>query len=226
MILKNLWKPRRSLLVQLRWMLFFCLSCNCFAAGKITFLKGHVTALTLKQGVHQSKSLGNKARIKPGHSYLTHELSQVVIKMDDGTWLRLGSDTKFEVSEKKEHFVITILTGTARVLFAPNLQKKSKHKRLVIQTPDAHVETAEGKFTLTYMPLFQHTSVYVEKGLVQLSSLSDQILQVPETIHAGEYSELVKNEAKPRTSRTMSEREQNMLKTLMFSQLKESKNSL
>jgi ferric-dicitrate binding protein FerR (iron transport regulator) len=211
--------------VLLKFLCVLALSANAFAAGKITFLKGKVTALTLKQGVHHSKPLSKNDTILPGHSYLTHDLSQAVIKMDDGTWLRLGSDTKFEVSENKEHFVVTILTGTARVLFAPALQKKSKLKRLVLQTPDAHIETAEGKFTLTYMPLFQHTSVYVEKGLVQLSSMSDRILQVPETIHAGEYSELVKNEAQPRTSRQMSEREQNMLKTLMFSQLKESKNS-
>ena len=210
----------------LKFLFIFALSINAFAEGKITFLKGKVTALTLKQGVHHSKPLKKNDRIKAGHSYLTHDLSQAVIKMEDGTWLRLGSDTKFEISEKKEHFVVTILTGTARVFFAPSLQKKSKFKRLVLQTPDAHIETAEGKFTLTYMPLFQHTSVYVEKGFVQLSSLSDRILQVPETIHTGEYAELVKNEARPRTSRPMSEREQTMLKTLMFSQLKESKNSL
>lgn len=210
----------------LRGLLLYSLSLSIWAAGEVTFIKGKFTALTLKQGVHQSKPLSKNARIQAGHSYLTHDLSQAVIKMDDGTWLRLGSDTKFEILEDKENLILTILTGTARVLFAPSLQKKSKIKRLVLQTPDAHVETAEAKFTLTYLPLFQHTSVYVEKGLVQLSSLSDRILQIPETIHSGEYSELIRNESKPRTSRPMSEREQTMLKTLLFTQLKESNNSL
>jgi ferric-dicitrate binding protein FerR (iron transport regulator) len=212
--------------VQLKWMIILCFSLNAFANGKVTYLKGKLTALNLEKGAHHIKTLKEESKVKTGYSYLTHELSQTVISLSDGTWLRFGSDTKFEVSEKKEHFVLTILTGTVRVLFAPKLKNNTKHKRFVIQTPDAHVETAEGKFTLTYMPLFQHTSVYVDKGLVQLSSIGDRIVQVPETIHAGEYSELIKNETKPRASQPMSERELNLLKTLMFAQLKDSKSSL
>lgn len=190
-----------------------------FAAGKVTFVKGEFSGLKLDAKTMKAKILKAGDKILPGRSYYTQDLSQAVVKLPDGAWLRIGSDTKFELKKEKDHYRVVLQTGTVRVMFAQNLQA-GKTKRLVIQTEDAWIETAGSKFTVTYMPTFEHTSVYVDKGLVQVSPVKDHDTKIPETVHGGEFSELIKNEGIPRSAQSMSERQLLMLKTLMFAQLK------
>lgn len=190
-----------------------------FAAGKVTFVKGEFSGLKLDAKTMKAKILKAGDKILPGSSYYTQDLSQAVVKLPDGAWLRIGSDTKFELKKEKDHYRVVLQTGTVRVMFAQNLQA-GKTKRLVIQTEDAWIETAGSKFTVTYIPIFEHTSVYVDKGLVQVSPVKDHDTKIPETVHGGEFSELIKNEGIPRSAQTMSERQLLMLKTLMFAQLK------
>lgn len=190
-----------------------------FAAGKVTFVKGEFSGLKLDAKTMKAKILKAGDKILPGRSYYTQDLSQAVVKLPDGAWLRIGSDTKFELKKEKDHYRVVLQTGTVRVMFAQNLQA-GKTKRLVIQTEDAWIETAGSKFTVTYIPIFEHTSVYVDKGLVQVSPVKDHDTKIPETVHGGEFSELIKNEGIPRSAQTMSERQLLMLKTLMFAQLK------
>lgn len=190
-----------------------------FAAGKVTFVKGEFSGLKLDAKTMKAKILKAGDKILPGRSYYTQDLSQAVVKLPDGAWLRIGSDTKFELKKEKDHYRVVLQTGTVRVMFAQNLQA-GKTKRLVIQTEDAWIETAGSKFTVTYMPIFEHTSVYVDKGLVQVSPVKDHDTKIPETVHGGEFSELIKTEGIPRSAQSMSERQLLMLKTLMFAQLK------
>ncbi len=190
-----------------------------FAAGKVTFVKGEFSGLKLDAKTMKAKILKAGDKILPGRSYYTQDLSQAVVKLPDGAWLRIGSDTKFELKKEKDHYSVVLQTGTVRVMFAQNLQA-GKTKRLVIQTEDAWIETAGSKFTVTYMPIFEHTSVYVDKGLVQVSPVKDHDTKIPETVHGGEFSELIKTEGIPRSAQSMSERQLLMLKTLMFAQLK------
>ncbi len=209
---------RLSLLVSL------LLSLNCFAAGKVTFIKGEVTSMRLT-GKHQKPiplKLGSP--IKSGRSYYTNDLSQVVIKLPDQTWVRVGADSKFELREEKDHFEVVLYTGSLRVLFSPQILK-SKTKKLIVKTEDAQVETNSAKFTVTYMPMFQHTSVYVDKGAALLSPIKSAATEIPVSIYTGEFSELIKNEP-PKEAEKMTERQQFMLKNLMFAQLKEKKKDL
>ncbi len=198
------------------------ISTSALAAGKVTFVKGEFSCLNLKNKNKAAQSLKSGDKILAGRSYYTHDLSQAVVKLPDGAWIRIGSDTKFELKKEKEYYTVLLQTGTVRVMFAQNLQK-GKTKRLVIRTQEAWIDTAGGKFTVTYMPIFEHTSVYVDKGLVQVSPVADRAVKIPETVHGGEFSELLKSEGTPRSAQAMSERQQQMLKTLMFAQLKKSK---
>lgn len=192
---------------------------TAFAAGKVTFVKGEFSALKLDAKTKNAELLKSSDKILPGRSYYTHDLSQAVVKLPDGTWLRIGADTKFELKKEKDHYVIHLQTGTLRVMFAQNLQQ-GKTKRLVVRTEEAWIETSGSKFTLTYMPLFEHTSVYVDKGLVQISPIADRATKIPTSVHSGEFSEFVKNEGAPREAQEMSEKQLLMLKTLLFAQLK------
>lgn len=192
---------------------------TAFAAGKVTFVKGEFSGLKLDAKTMKARVLKAGDKILPGRSYYTQDLSQAVVKLPDGAWIRVGSDTKFELKKEEDFYRVVLQTGTVRVMFAQNLQA-GKTKRLVIQTEDAWIETAGSKFTVTYMPMFEHTSVYVDKGLVQVSPVRERATKIPETVHGGEYSELVKTEGIPRSAQAMSEKQQLMLKTLMFAQLK------
>jgi ferric-dicitrate binding protein FerR (iron transport regulator) len=201
-----------------------CLPLTVSAGGKVTFIKGKITALKLNESKAKPKKLKVGSTIKPGISYYSSDLSQVVIKLPDGTWVRIGSDTQFELQKERERFVIHLHTGTLRMLFSQKLQN-SKTSTVAVKTNEAWVEAAAAKFTVTYMPIFNHTSVYVDKGLVQVSNLETKDAGVPESVYTGEFSEVVARE-KPRSAKEMSEKEQRMLKTLLFSQLKEKKKDL
>lgn len=201
-------------------------SAEAFALGHVTFTQGEVTALAMTASVQKPLSVSKSDVIRPEHSYLTHELSQAVIQFDDGTWVRVGADTKFEVSELATGIEIRLQTGSLRVLYAPRLKQQNTDKRLKIRTLDGLVETAEAKFTVTFKPLFQETSVYVEKGLVQFSGTSTPEEQLPAMIYAGEFSEINRNEPLPRKGQRMTEREKEMIKDLLFSQLKNAKDKL
>jgi ferric-dicitrate binding protein FerR (iron transport regulator) len=192
-------------------------SASVWAQGQVTFIKGQFSALKLNAKKSQPQELALKAKLLPGHSYYTHELSHAVVRLPDGAWVRVGSETKFELISHKDHFEVFLQSGTLRVLFAPKLTK-GQSKRLVIRTEEASIETSSAKFTVTYMPLFGHTSVYVDKGVAQLSKRGEG--QVPVLVHGGEFSEFVLNDAHPKESKTMDERQQTMLKSLLFSQLK------
>lgn len=210
----------------LRLLLLFTLtiSTTVLANGKVTFIKGKITALKLNESKARPKKLKLGSKIKPGFSYYSSDLSQVVIKLPDGTWVRIGADTQFELQKEKERFVIHLHTGTLRMLFSQKLQN-SKTSSLAVKTNEAWVEAAAAKFTVTYLPIFNHTSIYVDKGLVQVSNLETKESSQPELVYGGEFSEVVAGE-KPRSAREMSEKEQRMLKTLLFSQLKEKKKDL
>lgn len=192
-----------------------------FAAGKVTFVKGEFSGLKLDAKTMKATALKVGDQILPGRSYYTQDLSQAVVKLPDGAWLRIGPDTKFELKKEKDHYRVVLQTGTVRVMFARNLQA-GKTKRLVIQSQDAWIETAGSKFTVTYIPIFEHTSVYVDKGLVQVSPVKERETKIPEIVHGGEFSELIKTEGVPRSAQVMTEKQQLMLKTLMFAQLKKS----
>lgn len=193
------------------------LSAEALALGRVTFTQGEVTALAMTAATQKPMPVSRSDVIQPEHSYLTHELSQAVIQFDDGTWVRVGADTKFEVSEEASGIEIRLQTGSLRVLFSP---------RLKIRTLDGLVETAEAKFTVTFKPLFQETSVYVEKGLVQFSGTATPEEQLPALIYAGEFSEITRTEPLPRKGQRMTEREKEMIKDLLFSQLKNAKDKL
>lgn len=202
------------------------LTTQALAVGTVTFTQGEVTALALKASVQRPTPMKKNDPIRPEHSYLTHELSQAVVQFDDGTWVRVGADTKFEVREDATGTEITLYTGSLRVLFSPRLKGQNTDKRLRIRTVDGVVEAAEAKFTVTFKPLFQETAVYVEKGLVQFTGTATAQAQLPEQIYAGEFSEIVRSEGLPRKGRPMTEREQAMIKDLLFSQLKNAKDKL
>jgi ferric-dicitrate binding protein FerR (iron transport regulator) len=192
---------------------------TAFAAGKVTFVKGDFSGLRLDANTKNATMLKAGDEILPGRSYYTQDLSQAVVKLPDGAWLRIGSDTKFELQKEEDHFVIHLRTGTLRALFAQNLQQ-GKTKRLVVRTDDAWIETSGAKFTVTYVPIFEQASIYVDKGLVQVSPVNDRVSKVPTSVHGGEYSEFVKSEGIPREAKDMSEKQLLMLKTLLFAQLK------
>lgn len=202
------------------------LSSEALAIGKVTFTQGDVTTLAMTAAPQKPLPVHKSHVIQPEHSYLTHELSQAVIQFDDGTWVRVGADTKFEVTELSTGIEIRLHTGSLRVLFSPRLKQQSTDRRLKIRTLDGLIETSEAKFTVTFKPLFQQTSVYVEKGLVQFSGTTTLEEQLPETIHAGEFSEIVRSETLPRKGQRMTEREKEMIKDLLFSQLKNAKDKL
>lgn len=201
-------------------LLSLLLLCNiAFAAGKVTFVKGDFSGLKLDAKTKNATMLKAGDRILPGRSYYTQDLSHAVVKLPDGAWLRIGSDTKFELQKEKENYVIYLHTGTLRMMFAQNLQQ-GKTKRLVVRTQDAWIETSGAKFTMTYMPIFEHTSIYVDKGLVQVSGAADRVSKIPTTVHGGEYSEFIKSEGIPREAQAMNDKQLLMLKTLLFAQLK------
>ncbi len=203
----------------LKLLFLLLLSTAAIAAGKVIFVKGEFSGLKLDAKTKSATLLKAGDKILPGRSYYTQDLSHAVVKLPDGAWLRIGSDTKFELQKEKDHFVLYLRTGTLRVMFAQNLQK-GKTKSLVVRTEDAWIETAGAKFTMTYMPIFEHTSIYVDKGLVQVSPVNDRVSKVPTSVHGGEYSEFVKSEGIPREAKDMSEKQLLMLKTLLFAQLK------
>ena len=207
----------------LRFFSVLLLSNIALGAGRVTFVKGDFSGLSLDAKTKNATMLKAGDQILSDSSYYTRDLSQAVVKLPDGAWLRIGSDTKFELQKEKDHFVVYLYSGTLRVMFAQNLQQ-GKTKSLVVRTEDAWIETAGAKFTMTYMPLFEHTSIYVEKGLVQVSPVNDRVSKVPTSVHGGEYSEFVKSEGIPRAAQDMSEKQLLMLKTLLFAQLKKAAN--
>jgi ferric-dicitrate binding protein FerR (iron transport regulator) len=205
--------------MRLKLLCLLLVSNVALAAGKVTFVKGDFSGLKLDAKTKNATLLKAGDKILPGRSFYTQDLSHAVVKLPDGAWLRIGSDTKFELQKENDYYIIYLRTGTVRVMFAPNLQQ-GKTKRLVVRTEDAWIETAGAKFTMTYMPLFEHTSVYVDKGLVQVSPVTDRVSKVPTSVHGGEFSEFLKSEGLPREAHSMNERQLLMLKTLLFAQLK------
>ena len=210
------WKLPVNSAKLLSLLLVLGLSSHALADGEVTFVKGDFTALKLGKG-ESPHALQKGDKVVSGRSYFTHDVSHAVVKLPDGTWLRIGSDTKFELREQTDHYVLRLYTGTLRLMFAPQLQK-GKTRKLLLQTEDAVIETSGVKMTVTYLPLFQLTSVYVDKGLAQLQALG--AAGTPELVHGGEFAEYLRTEAGPRKAREMSEEQLNQIKLLLFSQLK------
>ncbi len=194
---------------------------SAHAQMTFTALHGAVSALEMKKGVQRARPAKRGEALRPGHSYLTPKGSQAIFVTNDGTWLRLGSESKIEVSAEG----IRLLTGSLRVLHAPRLQRGDNESRAFhLSTPDARLTTHEAKFTLTYRPVTRQTAAYVEKGLVTLTrpgASSEAVL-----IHGGEYAENLGDEVAPRRTLPMTPEKLALIKKLMLEEPKSKKDAL
>ena len=64
--------------------------------------------------------------------------------------------------------MIHLVTGAIRALYSPKTHF-GRSQFLTIKLPNAVVKVSEAKFSLIYDPLFEETSLYVEKGSAEIA---------------------------------------------------------
>ena len=140
--------------------------------GKIEFLKGEVTALfphtlkaiTIKKGdyVFEDTSLLSKKR------------SFARIKLQDGSILTLGPDSKIVINlvDKEEANVISLLNGKIRAKVRKALDiEKAREDKFFIKTRVASVAVRGTEFMTTFNSTSKRTSVLTYEGEVAFKKL-------------------------------------------------------
>ena len=183
--------------------------------GLITQLKGEVTFFPY-QGAQSATPVSNKATIRDGGSYLSHEKSYFTVKLFDGSWLKVSPSTKFsiEMDPDQKEIHLNLYSGSVKVLFSRKISK-SQMEKFVIISGDGRFETSEAKFSVFRNILDSSSYVYGEKGLVKVTRNNVETF-TGELIHAQEMTALKDRDSAVESPRKVSEKQMKFLNSSFY----------
>lgn len=147
-------------------------------------------------------------------SYLTQPDSFLTIQLFDGSWLRVGPESKFSIDfdPTKNEMEIYLFKGSLKGLFSTTLNK-GKVQKLIVRSGDAVFETTNGKFSVVRNSLSDSTNLYVEKGLVHALQTQRGEKKDMELVHAQETVSVKDRELDIHPAHTLTEKEMSYLKS-------------
>lgn len=191
--------------------------------GKVTQATGELTFFSYLPPQQIKTVKTNETLLNQG-SYLSQDKAFLTAQLFDGSWVRLGPESKFSVEfdPTSKHITIYLFKGSLKVLFSTQMNKLQAQK-LIVKSGDALFETSEGKFSVVRNSLSDSTSVYVEKGLVvaEQSHLGEK--KDVELVHTNEVAEVKDRGADILPAHKISEKEMSYLKSNSHLKFKKSK---
>lgn len=193
---------------------------SIFSVGKIHEIKGTITEIPLLSKRQEAQATKAQEPLKLDTSYVSQNYSQLVIELSDGSKVRLGSMSKVSFSLKDSTLTLNLENGSLQVLKKATATHSSK---MVIKTLNSEIETSDGDLVVTFKPLFEQTSLYMERGLAHIlkRNIPSQTTATSiEMVHAMEYSEVTSSLDSPKSAKRLKEKDLQMVKNLLDEQTK------
>jgi hypothetical protein len=175
--------------------------------GLITQSEGEITFFNFNfhNEVAQIKK-GDK--LTTNGSYLTKENSFFVVKLFDGSYLRLNPRSKMALEYEPDFKTLRILlfTGSIKALITQT-NKINPMDKIIVQSAGASFEASESKFTVSRNIIDDISSVYVEKGAVVATQSILGEKKDMELVHQEETTSIRDKDLDVKSSRKMKDKE-------------------
>ena len=137
--------------------------------GLVTQAKGDITFFNFNLH-NQVLQVKKQDLLFSDGSYLSQDNSFLVVKLFDGSYLRLNPKSKMALEYAPDLKILRIFlfTGSLKALITQT-KKDNRLEKIIVQSGGALFEASESKFTVSRNMISDVSSVYVEKGAILAS---------------------------------------------------------
>ena len=164
-------------------------------AGQVEVVKGKVTVLLPHETSAKNVEVG--MTIPEDSSLLTQEKSFVKIRLEDGSTINLGSNSKMVVEKIKngdEPSSITLLKGKLRAQVEKGNEEEKDKVKMVVKNNSSSMGVRGTDFLVVFNPDTKASSLITFEGKVAIVkpvadiSLVEQLQKTDKAVSAGEFS--------------------------------------